>query len=135
MVCIYCGSPTKVTNSRLQKKVNQTWRRRLCTSCKAVFTTLEAVDTNQALRVRRKKRFEPFSRDTLLLSVYDSLKHRKTATGDATALTGTILGRLYPLISQATLERDDIVTIAVETLQRFDPVAATHYRAFHPVKS
>lgn len=132
MVCIYCSSETKVSNSRLQKKANQVWRRRACTSCGAVFTTLEAVEASQALRVRHTpKHSEPFSRDTLLLSIYDSLKHRKTAVTDATALTATVLGKLYPLIHEATLERDDIVAIASETLRRFDPVAATHYQAFH----
>jgi len=132
MVCIYCGSETKVANSRLQKKANQVWRRRACTSCGAVFTTLEAVEASQALQVRRGKRSESFSRDTLLLSIYDSLKHRKTAITDATALTGTILSNLYPLIHEATLERDDMVDIAAKTLRRFDPIAATHYQAFHP---
>ncbi len=86
----------------------------------------------QALRVRRGKRSEPFSRDQLLLSIYDSLRHRKTATMDASALTGTILSQLYPLIHEATIERDTIVEIAAATLDRFDTAAATHYRAFHP---
>ncbi len=131
MVCVYCSHPTKVINSRLQKKANQVWRRRQCVLCKAVFTTLEGVDVAQALRVRKGKRSEPFSRDALLLSVYDSLRHRKTATADATALTGTILGHLYPFIKNASLERYEIVKTTIETLRHFDAAAATHYAAFH----
>jgi len=133
MVCVYCSSATKVTNSRLQKKANQVWRRRACTSCRAIFTTLEAVEATQALRFQHQKRSEPFSRETLLLSIYASLKHRKTAVTDATALTGTIVSKLYPMISNAALRREDVVHQATEVLQRFDPVAATHYKAFHPV--
>ncbi len=132
MVCVYCGHSTQVINSRHQKKVNQVWRRRQCTNCQAIFTTREAVDTTQALRIKKDKAYQPFSRDTLLLSIYDSLKHRKTAETDATALTATIMTKLYPLIHDATLNRTDITKTATAVLTRFDKAAATHYHAFHP---
>lgn len=132
MVCPYCGSDTQVTNSRRQKKANQVWRRRVCKTCGAIFTTLEGIDTSQALMYTHHKHSEPFSRDTLLLSIYDSLKHRKTATKDATALTATVMSHLYPLIHDASLSRDTVTEVTAATLERFDPIAATHYRAFHP---
>lgn len=78
-------------------------------------------------------RSEPFSREKLLLSIYDSLRHRKTAVTDATALTETIWSKLYPRISDATLPRELIVQIAIEVLKRFDKAAATSYAAFHPL--
>jgi len=131
MVCVYCSEQTRVANSRHQKKANQVWRRRQCLSCKAIFTTLESIDTTQALRVQSDKRYVPFSRDKLLLSIYDSLRHRKTATDDATALTGTILSGLYPFIQNATLKRGTIAEVAVVVLANFDKAAATSYRAFH----
>lgn len=132
MVCIYCQSDTQVVNSRHQKRQNQVWRRRKCIHCQAVFTTLEAVDFSQAVTVVRNQTYEPFSRDTLLLSVYDSLKHRKTASSDATALVTTIIGQLVAFIETAQLTREQIVAVTSEVLERFDGVAATHYRAFHP---
>ncbi|HTE22725.1 MAG TPA: hypothetical protein VK674_06860 [Candidatus Limnocylindria bacterium] len=109
------------------------WRRRQCSSCKAVFTTIEGVDATQALRVSSNKRYEPFSRDKLLLSIYDSLRHRKTATEDATAITATILSHLYPFITDTVLVRDDIAKTTALVLGRFDKAAATSYRAFHPL--
>ncbi|MDB5186462.1 MAG: nrdR [Candidatus Saccharibacteria bacterium] len=132
MVCIYCGNETKVVNSRHQKRINQVWRRRKCLACQAVFTTLEAVNTEQALQVRHGKSLQAFSRDTLLLSVYDSLRHRKTAVSDATALTETVLSALYPHIQDASIEKVVIAEITAAILERFDKIAATHYRAFHP---
>jgi transcriptional repressor NrdR len=132
MVCIYCRHETQVVNSRHQKKANQVWRRRRCVECSAVFSTLEAPDTTQALRVMKSTGLEPFSRDNLLLSIYDSLKHRKTAMSDATALTSTVIIQLFPLIKQAVVDREEIVQVTSEVLRRFDKVAATHYRAFHP---
>lgn len=132
MVCIYCGNKTQVINSRLQKKPNQVWRRRQCKACQAVFTSLEAVNAETSLIVSSGKHVEPFSRDKLLIDVYDSLRHRKTAISDATALTQTIWNRLQLKIKDASIARDDIAGVTYEVLQRFDKVAATHYQAFHP---
>lgn len=132
MVCVYCAHQTQVINSRHQKKANQVWRRRKCTQCQAIFTTIEATDTSQALRIRRKTHLEPFSRDTLLFSVYDSLKHRQTASTDASSLTTTVLGLLYPLAVEAVIEREVVVELVSQVLKRFDKAAAVHYQAFHP---
>lgn len=132
MVCIYCGNETGVINSRHQKKVNQVWRRRQCRNCAAIFTTLEGVDLSNALRIQKDTAYEPFSREKLLLSVYDSLRHRPTAVEDASALTATILSKLDPYIQDAAIDRDALVTLSITVLERFDKPAATHYRAFHP---
>lgn len=133
MVCVYCSGDTRVTNSRLQKKANSTWRRRQCIECGAVVTTLEKLETGTAVLVVYKTHQEPFSRDKLLVSLHDSLKHRKTALADASALTDTLISNLYPLIQDAVLEKSAIVAEANKLLQRFDRAAATHYVAFHPI--
>lgn len=132
MVCIYCGSETKVTNSRPQKRANKVWRRRQCLSCMAIFTTTEVVDLSGSVRVAKQKHLQAFQRDKLLLSIHDSLKHRKTAVSDATGLTDTVIARLYPLMTDSVLHTADIAVITLEVLNRFDKTAATHYAAFHP---
>lgn len=134
MVCIYCSGETKVTNSRLQKRANRIWRRRQCLNCGAIFTTEEQVVTEQSILVRKISAVEPFSRDKLLLSLYESLRHRKTAVSDATGLTDTIWSQLLPHIQHASVTREDIVKTAASVLKRFDKAAATSYAAFHPVK-
>jgi transcriptional regulator NrdR family protein len=132
MVCIYCQSETRVINSRLQKRVNNIWRRRKCESCKAVFTSVESPAFDKQLTVQQSpSHVQPFSRDQLFLSVYDSLKHRKTALNDASALTDTIVGHLLPRIQNAALESITIAEEANKILKRFDKVASVHYRAFH----
>lgn len=133
MVCIYCGHETKVTNSRHQKRANTTWRRRKCIECGAIFTTTEVIELAQSLSVQYKRHLEPFSRDKLLVSLYESLKHRNTALGDAAALTSTVLGHALAVSDRAVIERDALVTVATTVLERFDISAATHYRAFHPL--
>ncbi len=77
---------------------------------------------------------EPFSRDKLFLSLYDSLKHRKQATNDATGLTDTVITHLYPIIHKGIVTSTNITEVALLTLNRFDKAAATHYQAFHPLK-
>lgn len=132
MVCVYCGNATKVINSRHQKRANQVWRRRKCLVCEAVFTSTEAFDMGQAVVFKDNQHSKPFSRDTLLMSIYDSLRHRKSALQDATALTDTVLSKLWPHVTSASLQREDVVRITHEVLRRFDKAAATSYHAFHP---
>ena len=132
MVCIYCHGETRVINSRPQKRLNRVWRRRTCYVCGVTFTSVEAVDLSGSVTVRHLKALQPFQRDKLLMSIYDSLKHRKTALSDATGLTDTVISKLYPLMQQAVLQKIDIIQTTTLVLQRFDKPAATYYQAFHP---
>jgi transcriptional regulator NrdR family protein len=98
----------------------------------AIFTTSEAPDLLKSLSVTDGKNLQPFSRDKLFLSVHDSLKHRKTATNDASWLTDTIISRLYPLIASGSLNAPDITQTTTVILKRFDKAATTYYQAYHP---
>jgi transcriptional regulator NrdR family protein len=82
--------------------------------------------------VAEGKRLQAFERDKLLLSIHDSLKHRKTAVRDATGLTDTVISQLYPLMRQTVVEKTGITAVTLVVLKRFDKTAATHYAAFHP---
>ncbi|MEK7152819.1 MAG: hypothetical protein AAB834_02640 [Patescibacteria group bacterium] len=133
MVCTYCGSPTQVTNSRLQKRANQVWRRRQCTVCGNNFTTHEILEFGSTIAVRRSAReLQPFSRDLLFTSVYESCKHRTEAVSDATAFTQTIIGALRDHLQEGVLDRNAIVTVTAGVLEHFDRSAATIYNAYHP---
>lgn len=131
--CIYCQSETRVTNSRPQKRTNSVWRRRTCLNCGTTFTSVETVELGGNISVKSKERLEAFKRDKLFVSVFDSLRHRKTALEDATALTDTIIYKLLPFMNDATLEKHLVIRITLDCLRRFDTVAATHYVAFHPL--
>ncbi len=86
-------------------------------------------------RLQSGTNLEPFSRDNLFISVYDSLKHRKTALQDASSLTDTVISQCLPRVMNGALNRNDLVMAASTVLEHFDKVAATHYRAFHPISS
>jgi transcriptional repressor NrdR len=131
MVCVHCGGKTKVVNSRQQHKSNQVWRRRQCLKCGAVFSTREAAQHELAWLVRDGSRLEPFSRDTLFLSLYKSCGHRPTALSDARGLTDTIIGKLPAHMVDGAVASQAIARVALVALNRFDTAASTHYQAFH----
>ncbi len=131
MVCIYCGNPTKVTNSRPQKRSNGVWRRRECLECSAVVTSLEKIDLETAVTVAARGKLKPFSHDTLFVSVYESLRHRPDAVSDATQLTDTVITLLTKQVVDGSIDRALIIKVTGTVLERFDNAAASHYRAFH----
>ncbi len=135
MVCIYCSNETGVVNSRHQKKLNRVWRRRTCTNCAATFTSSEAIDLSGSIMVRNVSQLQPFERDKLFMSIYDSLKHRKSALKDATGLTDTVISHLYPYMQDGAIQRSLIIENVITVLERFDKPAAVHYKAFHPTSS
>jgi len=132
MVCVYCSKKTKVVNTRNQTKHNQIWRRRQCSACHALFTTLEATDFEQSWMVIAKNgQLQPFLSDKLYLSVYDSLKHRSTAISDARHITKTVISLILRKAQNGTINSSLIADTAKVCLNRFDKTASIHYQAFH----
>ncbi len=133
MVCIYCGGATHVTNSREQKRVGHTWRRRACKACNALFTTIESADLSVSLLVRRSAphHVEPFSRDVLFLSLVQALGHRSDAIEAASAIAVTTTAQFLKSHPGASIEVSAIRATAHTALLRFDKVAAISYAAYH----
>ena len=132
MVCLYCGSETQVINSRLQKRQNQTWRRRRCLNCQAVFSTHESASYEDSWRVKAPDgSLKPFLRNKLFLSLHKSCEHRPKSVEDATSLTHTVISLLRPQTANGLLEPANIILTAQEVLKNFDASAAVHYEAFH----
>ncbi len=136
MVCVYCGGETRVINSRAQKRDNQTWRRRACLTCKAVFTTEESVLYRGSISVKRKDgSFQPFSRDKLFFSIFLACGHRKDALAAASALTDTVVSRIIHQIKSPELPSGEIVKLTSSVLKKFDKAAYAQYSAYHPVNA
>lgn len=133
MVCIYCGSPLQVTNTRPQKRRNQIWRRRHCNFCKNTFTTHEEIRLEPSIRVRdRNGKLTPFSRIKLLISLHKSLTHVQSPSEAAEELSYTVSHIIIKnCLESATIDYKDIVYEATQVLKRFDTVAGLHYEAQH----
>ncbi len=132
MVCIYCGGETKVTNSRLQSRSNQVWRRRQCLSCQAVFTTHESIELESALSVNDGGRLKPFLPDLLLNELMLALKDRNDVYTASRELLGTIVKKLLALPQKPVYQPADISKLTAEVLSRFDKQAFLRYQADHP---
>ncbi len=132
MVCIYCGSKTKVTNSRPQSRLSQTWRRRECTRCHAVFTTEEQVVYNNALRVKKRSQLtERFNNEKIYLSLLKASDHLPNAPILATNLTETVISKLLkqkPMSPIILTER--ISDISKSVLKAYDAAALVKYMSF-----
>lgn len=131
MVCLYCGTKTKIINSRLKRRSNLTWRRRKCPRCQAVFTTREQIDFDQSLLVKDSlNQSTAFLEEKLYLSIYESLRHRPSAIVEAKHLTQTVIDKIIKL-NQSVIEASFIADTTTVVLNRFDKTASTHYRAYH----
>ena len=132
MVCPYCKKNSKVTNSRPKKRSNTVWRRRKCLGCGAIWTTLEHSDYATIWRVRTGKHLLTFRPESLLISLYEALKHKKTPDIDAQYICNTVIEKLQKS-GQAELSTALIKKTAYDILRRYDKTAAAVYKATYSI--
>ena len=132
MVCLYCGHETRVTNSRLQKRSNQVWRRRQCEACKAIFTTHEAVDLTSSLIVDSRGSTRPFLPDLLFTDVLLALQDRKDAYIEAREITSTVIQKLLKNSHKPFFTPEIISKNTAEVLKMFDKRSYLRYLSEHP---
>lgn len=132
MVCLYCHSETIVSNSRPQKRLNSVWRRRACTRCRRLFSTIERVDYEKAWTVHYLNgRQSPFLRDKLFLSLYYSCQHRPSGLREAASLTNTVISSISLSNNSGVIQAHSLAQNTYIILKRFDKAAASHYQAYH----
>jgi transcriptional regulator NrdR family protein len=97
-----------------------------------VFTTIEQADLASSIRIVDTGGFKAYNRDQLLMDVYEACKHRIKPAEDAQALVLTITSDIVRAVDErGTISQDAVSGIIGTILQRFDPVAATVYTAYH----
>lgn len=131
MVCVYCGSDTEVTNSRIQKRSNQVWRRRQCKACRAIFTTHEAIDLSTTLLVASGGSATPFLPDKLYTELLLALQDHKAPYVAAREVTTTIINALVKLPDKPLYQTQQISQETAKVLKRFDRRAYLRYVAEH----
>jgi transcriptional repressor NrdR len=131
MVCIYCGGETKVTNSRLQRRNNQVWRRRQCLQCQSVITTHERVEYESALSVISSGANTAFMPDLILNELMIAMQHRKDVYTASREVLGTIVRKLLTLPQKPVFAPKDISKVTAGVLKRFDRRAYLRYLAEH----
>jgi transcriptional repressor NrdR len=132
MRCLYCFADTEVTNSRLQRRSNNVWRRRQCKACRAVFTTHEAIDLSSAMSVAKNGHKEPFKTDLLFTELLLALQDRKKCYDDAREATHTIIQKLLKLPSKPLFEAHQISRVTADVLLKLDHRAYLRFVSEHP---
>jgi transcriptional repressor NrdR len=133
MNCPYCGTDSKVTNSRLLKRSNSVWRRRQCMECGAIWTTTELMKGSVTFKVMRNEDLVDFRPEILLISLYECLKHRKTPETDAQYVFETVLGNLGQT-NEPIYTTQLIAGHAYKVLKNYDKLASDLYHATHNVR-
>jgi transcriptional repressor NrdR len=131
MNCPYCNHDSKVTNSRLQKRSNSVWRRRQCLSCHAIWTTSERLQGSGTFKVDVNGNLVDFHPELLLISLYESLKHRKTPAIDAQYIFSTVLEQLQKT-NKPVFTTQLISQTVHKVLKNFDKLGAELYKTLHP---
>lgn len=129
MLCPYCASESKVVNSRHQKRLNSVWRRRRCLNCHAIWTTDEQIRGSSAFMVQDDELVD-FAPEKLLISLYEALKHRKTAEIDAQYIKNTVIKNIQ-LNGEPVITVEQIVAECVAVLRNFDKLASDLYKTTH----
>lgn len=133
MICIFCSSETKVSNSRSKAKAASTWRRRQCLNCGSIFSTTERPNFATSIKVRSGSgKFKPFSEDKLFISIYECLSHRKDSLAASKSLLNTILEKTVPA-PESEVTTEQIAKQAYTILKRYDKPSALIYKARHPI--
>lgn len=132
MICIYCSGETAVSNSRLQHRNNQVWRRRKCLKCGAVFTTHESILLEDSLSVERNGKIEKFSPDKLYTEVLLAVQDFPNCYSAARELSATITQKLLKGPSDGLIKAQDISFETSAVLKRFNKRAWLRFVAEHP---
>lgn len=131
MLCIYCGNETAVTNSRHQKRANHIWRRRKCSKCKTVFSTIEKTDYGLSFVVeKRNGKLEPFMPEKLFLSIYKSLDHMSNNQEKAKHLSETTTSIILSIPSNSKIQTANIARQVAEVLKNFNMAAFIKYKSY-----
>jgi transcriptional regulator NrdR family protein len=93
---------------------------------------MESAELSTSLVIKHEDgHIEPFSRDKLFVSIHDAVGHRQSPAEDAGALTATISTHLLKRAESAAIRPADVISVALQVLQRFDNAAAVQYGAYH----
>jgi transcriptional repressor NrdR len=82
MKCPYCGhNEDRVLDTREQKEGEMIRRRRECIECKSRFSTVETLNLNFPLIIKKDGRREPFNKEKILKGLQAACQKRPVSLG------------------------------------------------------
>lgn len=144
MRCPFCKrGKTEVANSRTTKGGATVWRRRICPSCKRVFSTYEVPSLDFLIIKKRNGRRTRYASHKILASIFDACASGKGTDGkmrdrgDAAGTAKKLLERIEQKIltsGKTILSTKDLVRLVGSELESSDRAAFYRYAAFSPHK-
>ncbi|MDO8520501.1 MAG: hypothetical protein Q7S52_00080 [bacterium] len=144
MRCPFCKrGKTEVANSRTTKGGVSIWRRRICPSCKKVFSTYETPSLDFLIIKKRGGKHTRYASYKLLASLFDACAQGKGADGrmrdrgDAAKTAQTVLENVEQKILAAGknfVSTTELVRLVGGELEEVDRAAFYRYAAFSPHK-
>ena len=136
MKCPVCHhAESRVTETRLHKD-GDIRRRRVCTSCRARFSTVESILTSFPHVVKKDGRREPFNKEKLRRGIQIACKKRPVSIGQIESMVSRIANWTQNR-GEKELRSEQIGQRVVLELKRIDDVAyirfASVYRTFKDV--
>ena len=132
MRCPFCGAPeSRVIDSRgLDEEVR---RRRMCSACRARFTTSERIQNHALYVVKKDGRREAYDREKLATGIRKACEKRPLPMGSVERLITTVEERLHGL-GRAEIPSSVVGDLVMEELEKVDHIAyirfASVYREF-----
>ena len=139
MKCPICGKgKTEVENTRSTKGGETVWRRRLCTSCKRVFSTYETPALDFLIIKKRNGKKTRYASHKLLAGIFNACASGKNPDlGDAAKKAQEVLEIIEKKIlatGKTELSTKEIIHLVGEVLEKSDSGAFYRYGAFSDYK-
>lgn len=130
MKCPYCRfESTDVVNSRATRNNTQTWRRRKCLGCSAIFTTYEQPNLSFIMVRKKSGQNERYSRAKLFAGMYGATLSIPNKELVVEELTCEVEDRLLDL-RQKEVTTEQIATAVLQVLHERNTAAFARYLAY-----
>lgn len=124
MRCLYCGSETKVVDSRENK--HSVRRRRECQKCDKRFTTYERAEIPEIIVIKKDGREEIFNRAKILKGILKACRGRNISMDRIEEIVSRIEKRIKALNAEK-IESKLIGDMVMEELKNLDKVAYVRF--------
>lgn len=139
MRCPYCQSlNVTVTDSRPREDDTVIWRRRKCLACGKRFSSRERIDLSYLVVLKRSGKKEPFSRETILMSMVKSFGKRPIPEEKLEKAVDEIIKEIHTT-AKTQIKTSEIGDLVLEKLRKLDLVAyirfASVFKDFADIKT
>jgi len=131
MNCPFCGAlDIKVLDSRPDTEGRSIRRRRECIQCAKRWRTVERVEDEMPLVIKKNNTYQPFDRDKLKMSLEISCGKRPVSASQISKAVSDIEWEILE-IGCETIESQEVGRMVMNHLKRLDEIAYIRYSSVY----